>query len=111
LHLFKRYKAIETGAYSSNDGAFVIRGIISTGRISAGNGRNVERIGIRMIDGLDDVAHSHIDQRRRERWLWCRSLLWFGSLFLLLLLLPLLSRFSDDGILDLPEFPGSLVLC
>lgn len=85
LHLLEGNKAVEAGADGSADLALVLGGIFAGG-IAHGDGGNEKRVGIRVVDGLEDVTNTEVDQAGGQRSSGSRGLLGLGGLLLLLLL-------------------------
>lgn len=111
LHLLERDEAVQTRADGADckTGFLVHGGVLGAGSIATVNGRDVEGIGVGVVDRAQDVTDTQVD----EGWGWrrsrCRSrlglLLLLLFLFLLLLLLgwrcPFSSRLGSLGSLSL----------
>ncbi|KAG7038594.1 methionyl-tRNA synthetase [Colletotrichum scovillei] len=98
LHGLEGHETVEARADGAADLALVLSGFI-VGLVADGNGGDVEGVGLGVLDGLEDVADTEIDEGRGERGGSGSSLLGLGSLGLLLLLG--LALAGTDGGLDL----------
>lgn len=106
LHLGERDEAVEARAHGADDLAFVLGGVVGAGGVAAGDGADVEGVGIGVGFGLEDVTDAEVDKAGGERllgpgevsndmyplaiggfWYSRRGLLGLGLLLLLLLLL------------------------
>lgn len=97
LHLLERDQAVEARADGAADLALIL-GSVLAGGVAHGDGGDVEGVGVRVLDGLEDVADAEVDEGGREGRGGGGGLGLFGSLLLLLLLVLGLSR---DGLLGL----------
>lgn len=108
LHLLERDEAVETRADGADDLAFVFLGIGGACRIAHGDGGDVEGVGVGVLDGLEDVADTQVDESGRERgggwWGGFLATVLVLGLLLLLLALALASDGAYDGVLDLGDF-------
>lgn len=97
LHLLEGNEAVEAGADGAADLALVLGVVVVAGGVADGNGGDVEGVGVGVVDGLEDVADSEVDEGGGERSSRGGSLLGLGGLLLLLLLLASTSSGSTGG--------------
>lgn len=111
LHLLEGDMAVEAGADGSADLAFVLDVILVTSRVTHGDGGDVERVSVGVVDGLENVAYAEVDQARGEGGRGGRGLLRLGSLLLLFFLGLVASDNSSSGTLHLVDLVLGLILC
>lgn len=85
LHLLERDEAVETRADGAADLALVLGGVLAGG-VAHGDGGDVERVGVGVVDGLQDVADTEVNEGRGRSSGGGGGLGLLGSLLLLLLL-------------------------
>ena len=97
LHLLERHEAVEARAHGAAHLALVLGRVLGAGRVADGDGGDVQRVGFRVLDGLEDVADAEVDETGGEGRGGRRSGLGAAVLVDLLLLLLLLGLSSGGG--------------
>lgn len=86
LHGLEGDEAVETRADGAADLTLVLDVVLVAGLVANSDGGNVEGVGVGVVDGLENVTDSEVNESRGERSSRGGSSLLLGSLLLLLLL-------------------------